>query len=294
MYPQPNKTKPASVRSNKVDGFTLVELLIVVSIIALLIGMLLPSLRNAREQAKQLACKKNLTNMWNGVLSYSYEYNDRVPFMMHISDDHDPFDPKNQTAVGVVLGPYVEYRSFQCPSAVTGYPETDPNRRNKWKLTYDFNTADQRTPGMGKPYDDSPYAYSGKENDPAVANEVYFDGRPLNRISVNRPPKDEPTDGEGGSEGSPPNKVEIIWSYGMPMIADALGERVPGDREAGRPIYPHRGTVRRQSDVFRSFVSTSDPRVISARRPGYFHMQATGEHKQIYLTRYSPDSEPLD
>jgi competence protein ComGC len=288
MYTQPKKKQFYTA-----GAFTLVELLVVVSIIALLVGLLLPNLRNAREQAKQLACKKNLTNMWNGILAYSYEYNDRVPYMEHASDTHDPFDPKNRTAVGVVLGPYVEYRSFQCPSAVAGYPETDPNRRNKWKLTYDFNTADQRTPGMGVPYDDAFYAYTGKVNDPAVANEVYFDGRPLKRISVNRPPKDEPTDGEG-SDSSEENKVEIIWSYGMPMIADALGERTPGDREAGRPLYPHRGTVRRQSDVFRTFVSTSDPRVISARRPGYFHLQATGEHKQIYLTRYSPDSEPLD
>ncbi|HNO77430.1 MAG TPA: type II secretion system protein [Phycisphaerae bacterium] len=287
MYAQPTNRQLKTT-----SAFTLVELLVVVSIIALLLGLLLPSLRDAREQAKQVACKKNFTNMWNGILAYSYEYNDRVPYMEHVSDQHDPFDPKNPTAVGVVLGPYVEYRSFQCPSAVAGYPETDPNRRNKWKLTYDFNTADQRTPGYGVPYDNSPDAYSGKESDPAVANEVYFDGRPLTRISINRPPKDIP----GGDDEENPggNKVEIIWSYGMPMIADALGERTPGDREAGRPIYPHRGTVRRQSDVFRTFVSTSDPRVISARRPGYFHLQATGEHKQIYLTRYSPDSEPLD
>ncbi|NOX58983.1 MAG: prepilin-type N-terminal cleavage/methylation domain-containing protein [Planctomycetes bacterium] len=279
-------------RAKNVSAFTLVELLVVVSIIALLLGLLLPTLRTAREQAKQLGCKKNLTDIWSGVLGYSFEYNDRVPFMERLSPNIDPFNPKFPTAIGVVLGPYVEYRAFRCPSAVAGYPETDPNKRNKWKLTYDFSTADQRSAGRGIAYDDSPYAYTGKEADPAVANEVYFDGRPLQRVSVSRPPKDEPTDGESG--GTTPDKVEIIWSIGTPMVADTLGERVAGDREAGRPIYPHRGAVRRQSDVFRSLASTSDPLVVSARRPGYFHLQASREFKKIYLTRYSPDAEPLD
>ncbi len=41
-------------------GFTLVELLVVVSIIALLIAILLPSLRNARRQARRAACQSNL------------------------------------------------------------------------------------------------------------------------------------------------------------------------------------------------------------------------------------------
>lgn len=257
----------------------------VVSIIALLMGLLLPSLRNARDQSKQVLCRKNLTNIWRGVLVYSVNSNDRIPYIETRDPKLDPFDAKYPTLVGNVLGPYVERWSFVCPSAVSGYPDTDPNAKRKWKLTYDFSTPDR--PGRssrGLPYDSATGAFSGRTPDPAVLNEYHFDGRPFRMLTVKPSTQSTPIPTDSGA------KAEIIWTMSAPLVADTLA----GNVLSGRPQYPHRGIVRRQTDVFRSLLTTTDPRFVASRRPGYYHLHADGDNPQIFLTRVTPDTQSDD
>jgi prepilin-type N-terminal cleavage/methylation domain-containing protein/prepilin-type processing-associated H-X9-DG protein len=58
-------------------GFTLVELLVVVSIVALLLSILLPSLRGAREEAKAAVCASNIRQIALANLGYAVEYHGR-------------------------------------------------------------------------------------------------------------------------------------------------------------------------------------------------------------------------
>ena len=74
--------------------FTLIELLIVIAIIGVLVSILLPSLRKARETAKFTVCKSNLSQHAKLVMIASKDNSNRLPYFDNSGWNHNPVNPE--------------------------------------------------------------------------------------------------------------------------------------------------------------------------------------------------------
>lgn len=121
----------------KSKAFTLIELLVVIAIIAVLMAILMPTLRTAREQGKRMVCLNNLKQLSLAWIMYADENDDRIvngatgySDVVTAWGDHedeqawidgyhkDDFDLAEEDIRRGALWPYVKNEKvYRCPTA---------------------------------------------------------------------------------------------------------------------------------------------------------------------------------
>ena len=206
--PTAARTTPAVVRilgwrdrGRPARGFTLVELLVVIAIIAILAGLLMPTIMKAQEAARRIECTNNLRQIGLGIMQYSMHHEAMPGPGGHegLAVLHTPFESDPGSGI---IG---DLRVFSCPSVrdqPSGLDEITEDDHTNYSLTDVLGTSDPTNKVIAG--DEGPHG--GNHGDGQVL--LFMDSHTKFYRTDN--PDDDADDTDGIYEGTPDRKNTFL------------------------------------------------------------------------------------